>query len=107
MSIPKYVNHQGKVGVIRSYYPFAFWYTDHKIIEAVFDPEIVNAILTEQGPAVIEQIALKKYGRKNYSAASCLIVEWLPAGLDFTIIRLEDIEKILVKKDYDWLRTDL
>ena len=61
--IPKYINHQGKVAVIITNIPRAGWYTEHKIKEAVFDPDIVNAILMDEDSGVIEQIAVKKYGR--------------------------------------------
>jgi phosphoribosyl-dephospho-CoA transferase len=104
--IPKYINHQGKVAVIITNIPRAGWYTEHKIKEAVFDPDIVNAILMDEDSGVIEQIAVKKYGRENYTAANCLKVEWLAVNLDFTITRLWDQEIILVKKDHEWLRTD-
>ncbi|NDA84233.1 MAG: hypothetical protein EBX94_00365, partial [Burkholderiaceae bacterium] len=64
--IPKYINHQGKVAVIITNIPRAGWYTEHKIKEAVFDPDIVNAILMDEDSGVIEQIAVKKYGRENF-----------------------------------------
>lgn len=108
MTIPKYVNHQGKVGVITCFLARVGWYTEHKVIEAVFDPDIINVILCENGDHdKIYQIAVKKYGQKPYQGASHLKVDWIKPNLEFSITMVYDHETIIIKKDYFWLNTNI
>lgn len=95
----------GKVAVLITRDYGAGWYTWHRIIDLLFDPEIVVMVENPDDDEDLETIA--KYCKSRYADFNMpvpeLSVVWLPEGTQFRVSDYDGLESIELMKDTKWL----
>ena len=94
--------HDGHVAVIFSPGYGAGFHTWGAPIEAVFDPELADAILTDAKQS-IEKIIATKYPDYTYTKSTVLDVEWVPVGKKFRIREYDGAEEIVYLNMDDYI----
>ena len=83
------------------------WFTCNEIPEIVFDPYIVEAVLSATPHTLIMDYCERTYdggGHGNYwAAASVLRVLWVDQGEDFRIEEYDGKEYVVLKRAQTWL----
>jgi hypothetical protein len=99
------VVRDGNVAVLVSPGFGAGWYTwNQKHPELVFDPIIVNMVLSKVHYHEIESYIEKKYGDDVYTGgASDLDVHWVPVGAKFRIDEYDGSESLILESDEKWM----
>lgn len=102
------VVQDGKVAVLVSRGWGAGWYSWHGIEELLYDPYIVNILLTEPGE-VQEKIAVyceQKYpdAPTGFAGVDGLSVVWINQGTEFLIDEYDGAETIQYRDQTHWLR---
>ena len=92
----------GKVAVLFSPGYGEGWHTWGAPVEAVFDPELVKAVLVEDYE-LAEQIANQKWPDVFAGGVTDLEVEWLPQGTAFRITEYDGYESVEVIGDIKFL----
>jgi hypothetical protein len=93
----------GKVAVLYSPGYGSGWYTWSAPVEAVFDPELVDAVLAADVRKAIE-IAERKYPDAYIgSNMNDMRVQWLPVGALFRIEEYDGAESIITLESEGWL----
>ena len=92
----------GKVAVLYSPGYGAGWHTWGAPVEAVFDPDLVNAVLEEDYEKAV-QIANTKWPDKYDGGVRDLKVKWIPEGTRFIINEYDGSESIQYLDDVDFL----
>lgn len=99
------VVRDGNVAVLVSPGFGAGWYTwNQQHPELVFDPIIVNMVLSKVHYHEIESYIEKKYGDDVYTGgASDLDVHWVPVGAKFRIDEYDGSESLILESDEKWM----
>lgn len=92
----------GKVAVLYSPGYGAGWHTWGAPVEAVFDPDLVNAVLAKDYDKAVE-IANAKWPDEYDGGVRDLEVEWIPQGMPFRIHEYDGNESIECLGDIDFL----
>jgi len=106
---PKYIK-DGKVAVIYSPLFGAGWYSWYKDeigIAGLFDPDIVNCLLSmeegrERNNALIRLTRLK-WPKSSFCGVSDLEVAWVLQGQKFRIREYDGSEKVILLDDDDYI----
>lgn len=82
------------------------WYSTHHIEELVYDPYVVDLILSDDEDKVrkIEEYCWLQYGgpyRELYTA-DYLTVDWVDVGSKFKIHDYDGLEQIVLEKQQKW-----
>lgn len=87
------------------------WYTYHEKLELLFDPELAQALDTQNTAAArdrLDQLA-EEYPEfvdmLKQMNPSELAVEWIPRGKKFIIYEYDGIENIWLKDKIRWIQT--
>ena len=88
----------GKVAVLYSPGYGAGWHTWGAPVEAVFDPEMVEAVLVNNHE-LAEEIAKRKYPDEYTGGVENLVVTWLPQNTAFRIAEYDGLERIEALND--------
>lgn len=92
----------GKVAVLYSPGYGAGWHTWGAPVEAVFDPELVEAVLAGVTD-IAEKIAERKYPDAYKGGVKNLVVEWIPQGMPFRIKEYDGNESIECLGEIDFI----
>lgn len=109
--------HDNHVAVLYSPSYGSGWYTAHYVQQLLFDPVIVEKILSVQDRAPwdtvpvhmqqeIIQYCQEKYPDANVTMAmgvDCLQVEWIPIGAEFRVDEYDGNETVVTKNQYAWI----
>lgn len=96
------VIRDGTVAVLYSPGYGAGWHTWGAPVEAVFDPEMVEAVLAGDHK-LAEEIAKRKYPDAYTGGVSDLEVEWIPQGMPFRISEYDGNESIVCLGDIEFI----
>jgi ferredoxin-fold anticodon binding domain-containing protein len=96
------VIRDGKVAVLSTSAHGAGWHTWGAPIEAVFDPEMVEAVLANNHK-LAEEIAKRKWSDVYEGGVKNLEVEWIPQGMPFRIREYDGLESIECLGDIDFI----
>lgn len=96
------VIRDGMVAVLYSPGYGAGWHTWGAPVEAVFDPELVEAVLAGDKDKAVE-IANRKWPDEYDGGVRDLVVEWIPQGMPFRINEYDGSESIECLDDIDFI----
>ncbi len=96
------VIRDGAVAVLYSPGYGAGWHTWGAPVEAVFDPEMVEAVLAGDHK-LAEEIAKRKYPDAYTGGVKGLAVEWIREGMPFRIKEYDGNESIECLGDIDFI----
>lgn len=68
----------------------------------VFDPDIVEAILTGCSDDQIYEIARRNYPNDYIGGADGLEIQWVPVGTHFRIEEYDGAETLWLEDEYEW-----
>jgi hypothetical protein len=98
------VVRDGMVAVLVSPGFGAGWYTWNKEMpELLFDPTIVDLLLSGADPADIQAYADLKYPDIYIGGLEDLIVKWVPEGTKFRIDEYDGSESLVLESQEVWM----
>lgn len=97
------VVRDGKVAVLISPGYGAGWSTwNPGKTELLFDPTIVDLVLSEAEPEKIEAYIDLKYPEAYTGGVGDLIVKWVPEGAKFRINEYDGAESLVLESQVEW-----
>lgn len=108
-TMQKYYNEDGKVAVLFSPDYGAGWSTWNKLNQMIFDPEIVEFLLSntfetpEDKAMAIENKFRAKYHDAYFGGADNLKICWLEPNTQFYIKEYDGSESIVTNNDVKWI----
>lgn len=101
------VVRDGMVAVLVSQGWGAGWYSWHGITELLYDPHIVNLLLTEPGDVQDKIISYCENKHPDeptsFSGVDGLTVVWVPEGEQFIIDEYDGAERVQLLSTMSWL----
>ena len=93
----------GLVAVLYSPGFGAGWYSWHGIRELLFDPKVVDMVLSKTSAETIELYCKTVYGDHYYTGAQDLEVVWVQQGFQFLIDEYDGAESLRLKEELIWV----
>jgi hypothetical protein len=93
----------GKVAVLYSPGFGAGWHTWGAPVEAIFDPDLVQAVLAKDYSKA-QEIAQTKWPNVYHGGVDQLEVEWVTEGALFQITEYDGAESVETQDDTTWIK---
>jgi len=113
LGLQKFTDCKGRIAVIVSHRFGTGWSSrmeEKNKMRALFDPEIVRAMVDGKDISVIEQIARERYPEEMYyrgtGSTQCLeglSIWWVSKGEKFIVKEYDGLEHLFLKDEIEWI----